>query len=60
MRRTHRRIRDLIGTGAGHIVDFPYASRLLEIEDGGGTAQANATAATAMWPALLADLAAVR
>ncbi len=51
--------RDLIGTGAGHIVDFPYAPRLLEIEDGGGTAQANAIAATVMWPALLTDLAAM-
>jgi pimeloyl-ACP methyl ester carboxylesterase len=43
----------IIGQGAGHIVDFPYAPRLLEIEDGGGTQEANAKAGSVMWSALL-------
>ena len=52
--------RHIIGRGAGHIVDFPYAPRSLEVEQGGGTAEANARAATAMWPVVLEYLAGMK
>ena len=46
--------------GAGHIVDVPYADRSTEISQGGGSPEANELAAEAMWPLVLADLAAMK
>ena len=50
--------RHMINPGAGHLISFPYAQRAIEIEEGGGSPQANAQAAAAIWPVLLEHLAA--
>jgi dienelactone hydrolase len=52
--------RHMINPGAGHLISFPYAQRAIEIEEGGGSPQANAQAAAAIWPVLLEYLAAMK
>jgi dienelactone hydrolase len=52
--------RHMINPGAGHLISFPYAQRSIEIEEGGGSPQANAQAAAAVWPVLLEYLAAMK
>jgi hypothetical protein len=49
--------RHMINPGAGHLISFPYAQRAIEIEKGGGSPQANAQAAAAIWPVVLQYLA---
>jgi dienelactone hydrolase len=50
----------LFNPGAGHLISFPYAQRSAEIDQGGGSAQANAQAAAAIWPVVLEYLAAMK
>jgi dienelactone hydrolase len=52
--------RHMINPGAGHLISFPYAQRAIEIEEGGGSPQANAQAAAAIWPVVLESLAAMK
>jgi dienelactone hydrolase len=52
--------RHMINPGAGHLISFPYAQRANEIEEGGGSPQANAQAAAAIWPVVLQYLAAMK
>jgi dienelactone hydrolase len=52
--------RHIINPGAGHLIDFPYARRSQEVLDGGGSPQANAQAAAAVWPVVLDYLAAMK
>jgi dienelactone hydrolase len=52
--------RHMINLGAGHLISFPYAQRAIEIEEGGGSPQANAQAATVIWPVVLEYLAAMK
>jgi hypothetical protein len=52
--------RHIINPGAGHLLSFPYAQRADEIEQGGGSAQANAQAAALLWPVVLEYLAAMK
>jgi dienelactone hydrolase len=52
--------RHMINPGAGHLISFPYAQRSIEIEEGGGSPQANAQAAAAIWPVVLEYLAAMK
>jgi dienelactone hydrolase len=52
--------RHIINLGAGHLLDFPYVTRSSELEQGGGSAQANAQAAAVMWPVVLEYLAAMK
>jgi dienelactone hydrolase len=52
--------RHMINPGAGHLISFPYAQRADEIEQGGGSPQANAQAADAIWPVVLEYLAAMK
>jgi hypothetical protein len=52
--------RHIINPGAGHLLDFPYDTRSSELEQGGGSAQANAQAAARMWPVVLEYLAAMK
>jgi dienelactone hydrolase len=52
--------RHIINPGAGHLISFPYAQRADEIEQGGGSPQANAQAATTSWPVVLEYLAAMK
>ena len=52
--------RHMINPGAGHLISFPYAQRAIEIEEGGGSPQANAQAAAAIWPVVLEYLAAMK
>jgi dienelactone hydrolase len=52
--------RHMINPGAGHLISFPYVQRAIEIEEGGGSPQANAQAAAAIWPVLLEYLAAMK
>jgi dienelactone hydrolase len=52
--------RHMINSGAGHLISFPYAQRATEIEEGGGSPQANAQAAAAIWPVFLEYLAAMK
>ncbi|MGE5378109.1 MAG: acyl-CoA thioester hydrolase/BAAT C-terminal domain-containing protein [Bacteroidota bacterium] len=52
--------RHMINPGAGHLISFPYAQRASEIEEGGGSPQANAQAAAAIWPVVLEYLAAMK
>ena len=52
--------RHMINPGAGHLISFPYAQRATEIEEGGGSPQANAQAAAATWPVLLEYLASLK
>lgn len=50
----------VVTPGAGHIIDVPYADRSTEISDGGGSPEANELAGEAMWPVVLANLAAMK
>jgi len=52
--------RHIIGPGAGHLVDFPYAPRQDNVDEGGGSAEASAHAAAVMWPVVLGYLAALK
>lgn len=52
--------RHLFNPGAGHLISFPYAQRSIEIDQGGGSAQANAQAAAVIWPVVLEYLAAMK
>jgi pimeloyl-ACP methyl ester carboxylesterase len=52
--------RHIIGEGAGHGIDVPYVDRSSEISEGGGTPESMELAGEAMWPAALADLAAMK
>jgi len=52
--------RHIMNPGAGHLISFPYAQRSIEIEQGGGSPQANAQAAAAIWPVVLEYLAAMK
>jgi dienelactone hydrolase len=52
--------RHMITPGAGHLISFPYAQRAIEIEEGGGSPQANAQAAAAIWPVVLEYLAGMK
>jgi hypothetical protein len=52
--------RHIINHGAGHLISFPYAQRAIEIEQGGGSPQANAQAAAVVWPVVLEYLAAMK
>jgi hypothetical protein len=52
--------RHIMNPGAGHLISFPYAQRSIEIEEGGGSAQANAQAAAVIWPVVLEYLAAMK
>jgi hypothetical protein len=52
--------RHIIGPGAGHLVDFPYAPRQDNVDEGGGSAEANVHAAAVMWPVVLGYLAAMK
>jgi len=52
--------RHIMNPGAGHLISFPYAQRADEIEQGGGSPQANAQAAAAIWPVVLEYLAAMK
>jgi hypothetical protein len=52
--------RHIMNPGAGHLISFPYAQRSIEIEQGGGSAQANAQAAAVVWPVVLEYLAAMK
>jgi dienelactone hydrolase len=52
--------RHIMNPGAGHLISFPYAQRSIEIEEGGGSAQANAQAAAVVWPVVLEYLAAMK
>jgi dienelactone hydrolase len=52
--------RHMINPGAGHLISFPYTQRAIEIEQGGGSPQANAQAAAATWPVVLEYLAAMK
>jgi len=52
--------RHIIIPGAGHLISFPYAQRASEIEQGGGSPQANALAATITWPVVLEYLVAMK
>ncbi len=52
--------RHMINPGAGHLISFPYAQRASEIEEGGGSPQANAQAAAVIWPVVLEYLAAMK
>jgi lysophospholipase L1-like esterase len=52
--------RHIMNPGAGHLISFPYAQRSIEIEQGGGSPQANAQAAAVIWPVVLEYLAAMK
>jgi len=52
--------RHIVNPGAGHLISFPYAQRSIEIEQGGGSAQAMAQAAAVVWPVVLEYLAAMK
>ena len=52
--------RHMINPGAGHLISFPYAQRAIEIEQGGGSPQANAQAAAVIWPVVLEYLATMK
>src|SRR5215213_5866648 len=52
--------RHMVNPGAGHLISFPYAQRSNEIEEGGGSPQANAEAAAVIWPVVLEYLAAMK
>ncbi|MFO7530176.1 MAG: acyl-CoA thioester hydrolase/BAAT C-terminal domain-containing protein [Marinobacter sp.] len=52
--------RHIINPGAGHLISFPFAQRSNEIEQGGGSHQANAQAAAVIWPVVLEYLAAMK
>ncbi len=52
--------RHIMNPGAGHLISFPYAQRADEIDQGGGSPQANAQAAAAVWPVVLEYLAAMK
>lgn len=52
--------RHILIPGAGHLISFPYAQRAIEIEQGGGSPQANALAAAVTWPVVLEYLAAMK
>src|SRR5215213_789809 len=52
--------RHIINHAAGHLISFPYAQRAKEIEEGGGSPQANAQAAAVVWPVVLEYLAAMK
>lgn len=52
--------RHIINEGAGHLISFPYAQRAIEIEQGGGSPQANAQAAAVIWLVVLEYLAAMK
>src|SRR5215212_3682503 len=52
--------RHIINPGAGHLISFPYTQRAIEIEEGGGSPQANAQAAAVVWPVVLEYLAAMK
>jgi hypothetical protein len=52
--------RHMINPGAGHLISFPYTQRAIEIEEGGGSPQANAQAAAVIWPVVLEYLAAMQ
>jgi dienelactone hydrolase len=52
--------RHMIGAGAGHLLEFPFVDRTIEISQGGGSPEANELAGEAMWPVVLQYLAAMK
>lgn len=52
--------RHMIGDGAGHLLEFPFVDRTIEISQGGGSPEANELAGEKMWPVVLEYLAAMK
>ena len=52
--------RHVTNVGAGHIIEFPYVDRSIEIREGGGTPETMEMAGEASWPVILEYLAAMK
>ena len=52
--------RHMISVGAGHLIEFPYVDRSIEIREGGGTPETMELAGEATWPVILENLAAMK